>query len=99
MATEHHRNDIGGNSSTDEQTYVFSPEKAPSLAVVEAVASASETDPTAIPPLYDAIEPDALDATFESASSQPGATRRVSFSYDGFDVTVDGGPAVTVTLE
>ncbi|NUB91577.1 hypothetical protein HT576_11185 [Haloterrigena sp. SYSU A121-1] len=97
MATEHHRNDIGGNSSTNEQTYVFSPEKAPSLAVVDAVASASETDPTALPPLYDAIEPDALDATFES--SQPGATRRVSFSYSGFDVTVDGGPAVTVSLE
>ncbi|QRV15714.1 HalOD1 output domain-containing protein [Haloterrigena salifodinae] len=97
MATEHHRNEIGGNSSTNEQTYVFSPEKAPSLAVVDAVASASETDPTALPPLYNAIEPDALDAMFES--SQPGSTRRISFSYNGFDVTVDGGRAVTVSLE
>ncbi|WP_339104126.1 HalOD1 output domain-containing protein [Haloterrigena salinisoli] len=99
MATEHHRNADRGSSSTDEQTYVFSSEKAPTLAVIEAVASASEADPTSLPPLYDAIDPDALDATFESTASQPGETRRVSFSYGGFDVAVGDGPGVTVTLE
>ena len=105
MATDHHRNadtdtDVEAETgSADAQTHVFSPEKTASFAALEAVGSASETDPTALPPLYGAIDPDALDALFESSDPAPSAAPRVSFSYAGYEVTVDGGPTITVDLE
>ena len=107
MATDHHRNADAntdaetetGPAATDERTYVFSPEKAATLAVLEAVESASEIDATALPPLYDAVDPDALDALFESSDPTPTSAPRLSFSYAGLEVTVDGGPTLTVDLE
>jgi hypothetical protein len=59
--------------------------KPPSQAVVEAVASAEGLDPLELPvPLYDAIDPDALDALFQDDDTDG----RVEFSYYGYDVTV-----------
>ena len=103
MATDHHRNaetetDAGG-SATDEQTYVFSREKEPTLAVLEAVSSATGTDELELSPLYEVVDPDALDALFDAADPSPSEALSVSFSYAGFDVEIEGGPATTVTLE
>ncbi|ELZ06314.1 hypothetical protein C482_00790 [Natrialba chahannaoensis JCM 10990] len=58
-----------------------------SLAVVEAVSTVADCDPTALPPLYDTIDPDALDALF---SEQTAADVRpeVSFTYNQYDVTI-----------
>lgn len=67
------------------------------IAVVNAISAASETEPTALPPLYDAINPDALNALFESHDSHPDRSElRVEFSYNGFSVVVRDGPQVTV---
>ena len=103
MATDHHRNaeaeTDAGASSTDEQTYVFSHEKDPTFAVLEAVSSATGTDELELPPLYDVVDPDALDALFDGADPSPSDALSVSFSYAGFDVEIESGPAITVTLE
>ena len=68
----------------------------PSMAVVNAVASATKSDPIDLPPLYDAIEPDALDALFADtgrfASSRSGS---VAFEYAGCLVTVSGDGSVS----
>ena len=66
------------------------PKAAPSLEVVGAVAARDGRDPTDLEvPLYEAIDPDALDALLESSrarGSEPPL--RVGFSYHGYDVTV-----------
>ncbi|QLG49170.1 HalOD1 output domain-containing protein [Natrinema halophilum] len=60
----------------------------PSSAVVRAVADVTGRDVTAIQPLYEAIDPDALDRflTHGKASARP---RMLSFRFEHCDVTVD----------
>lgn len=59
-----------------------------SEAVVEAIAEADDVAPTALsPPLYWAIDPDALDSLFQPAA--PGSTDgKVEFTYRGYAITV-----------
>jgi hypothetical protein len=65
----------------------------PSTNVVEAVAAAERVAPPNVPtPLYDSIDPDALDALVASADDVS-----ITFSYLGYVVTVDGDG--TVSLE
>ena len=65
-----------------------------SQVVVEAVASAEGVDPLDLEvPLYDAVDPDALDALFESGGAVDG---RVEFEYYGYDVTATGDGRVTL---
>lgn len=75
----------------------------PSLDIVERVAELEGTDPTTLtPPLYAAIDPEALDSLCQpsdTATRQTGA--RVSFTYCGYDVDVreDGEISVTEDAE
>lgn len=57
------------------------------LSIIEAVAAADRVDPTDLPPLSDAVDPDALNALFDPAGERPVPTK-FSFSYDGHDVTI-----------
>lgn len=60
-----------------------------SLAVVDAVADAEGVDATELsPPLYDAIDTDALDKLFAATRLNEGMSGHVAFSYLGYDVTV-----------
>lgn len=68
-----------------------------SKAVISAVASLTGEDPVEMPPLYDAIDPDALDALFRPAQTGPRrGDRRLRFAFNGHEVTVKscGGIAV-----
>lgn len=56
------------------------------LSVIEAVAAVSGTEPTEFEPLYNAVDPDALNKLF--ASFQTRSEGLVSFTLDGYDVTV-----------
>lgn len=67
------------------------------VAVVEAIAAVLGTEPIELPPLYDAIDTDALDALYESHDGE--GELRVEFCYNGFNIVVQGGPQVTVCLE
>ncbi|RQH02669.1 hypothetical protein EA472_05060 [Natrarchaeobius oligotrophus] len=56
--------------------------------VVERVAAASDRSVTQLPPLYDVIDPDALEALVESTRTH--STRLTTlFSYAGFRIAVD----------
>lgn len=68
-------------------------EKPLSTAVVEAVSSASETPLLELPPLCDAIDPDALDTLFSGSHTD----RRLEFRYAGCLVTVHGNGTVDVS--
>ena len=69
-------------------------ENTPVYAVVSAVAEASGVDMFELPPLYEAINPDALNELFTSRSEP--AVGEVSFQYAGYDVTVHGSGVVRV---
>ncbi|MFB1062412.1 HalOD1 output domain-containing protein [Natrinema sp. H-ect4] len=60
--------------------------KTPTNAVIEAVAEATDSDPLDLPPLYEAVDPDALNTLFDSSET----SGQVSFPYAGFEVTVRG---------
>lgn len=58
-------------------------------AVVQAVAAVSDTSPTNLPPLYETINTDALDALLEAErQTAADATIDVSFRYDDYEVVV-----------
>lgn len=70
-------------------THEFDFEGTPSEAVVEAVAAVLETDPVdGLEPLYEAVDPDALDSLFESTAERNRDGGLVSFAYGGVVVTL-----------
>ncbi|MDF9747260.1 HalOD1 output domain-containing protein [Natrinema salsiterrestre] len=64
-----------------------------SLRVVEALADATDTDAHELEPLYNVVDPEALDTLFERDSSVP---IRVEFEYDDSSVEVRSDGTVTV---
>ncbi|WP_225335813.1 HalOD1 output domain-containing protein [Halomicrobium urmianum] len=60
-------------------------------AVLAAVCDATGRDATDLPPLYSAVDPDALESLIES-----GGEAAVAFEYGAHHVLVDGGRTVTV---
>ncbi|WP_440765270.1 HalOD1 output domain-containing protein [Natronorubrum sp. DTA7] len=88
-----------GSSSPNSVHHDFTGDQTASLAVIEAIAAVSGTDPVELPPLYDVINPDALNALFEPHERRTGSGLHVEFSYNGFDIVVREGPEVVVRLE
>lgn len=62
--------------------------------VVTAVATATGSNPVALPLLHDEVDADALNAMF--AGSQRNSELHVTFRYRGCDVSVHGSGEVTV---
>ena len=73
--------------------YDLDPDESPSTGVVMAVAALCGTPTAALEPLYEAIDPDALDRIVDG---DPGGTIRLTFSYAGTTVTVDSNRTVRV---
>ena len=84
---------IGG--STAWSSHVWNGSDHVSTAVINAVAATTDCEPTALSPLYDHIDPDALEALMARPN---GATKgiMVAFSYDGVDVRVDNSGCIAV---
>ncbi|ADB59615.1 hypothetical protein Htur_0718 [Haloterrigena turkmenica DSM 5511] len=70
-----------------------------SIAVVTAIAAKRGVEPTELPPLYESIDPDALDALF--APTRTGGPRRgrLEFTYDGHAVVVECGSGLEITID
>nr|WP_233265145.1 HalOD1 output domain-containing protein [Halomarina oriensis] len=66
----------------------------PSVAVVRAVAVATNASPTTMTPLAATLDPDALDAVFRET-----AETTVRFRYGGFRVVVTGSGTVRLSAE
>jgi len=60
--------------------------------IVEAVADAKDVSSLELDPLYDVVDPDALDGFF-----QAGAAGRIEFIYEGCEVVVHADGDVDVT--
>ena len=60
-------------------------------AIVHAVASLTERDPLELRPLFDVLDPDAIEGIFDrSVASDPPATATLTFTYEGCTVSTDG---------
>lgn len=66
----------------------------PSTAVVLAVAEIRDADPSELDPLYDVVDPEALDRLFTNTSSPVGATQ---FEYEGFEISIHKGGELHIT--
>lgn len=67
------------------------PPQLPSERVIQAVAVYSNTDPLELPPLGDAVDPDALDACIGRMGDG-----QIDFRYAGYAVTVHSDGTVDV---
>lgn len=71
---------------------------APSVAVIEAVAEATDTDPMNLPQLHDIVDTEALDLLFaERGGGGQRAGGTVTFEYANCEVVVNGDVAVVAT--
>lgn len=69
-----------------------------SVGVISAIAERRGVEPTTLPPLYEWIDPDALDALFEpTRSGRRGG--RISFTYDGHDVVIDCDDGLEIAVD
>lgn len=64
-------------------------DRAPSTAVVAAVAAVEDVPPTELPPLQYSVAVDGLDALIEHRTEDADVDVCVSFEYAGYTVTVD----------
>lgn len=82
-------------ASQDDVRTTDEPEtlESPSLHVVAAIADATGHDPATMAPLYEAIDPDALDALFRGGAAVDG---RIEFTYYGYEVSVTASGHVTL---
>ena len=88
--------EYGTDSKVVRKQYAWSSVD-PSTAVVEAVAAALDTDPIDLKPLYDVVNPDALDALMRSSQRADGAGEATaSFEFVDRQVTVRSSGTVTV---
>lgn len=69
-------------------------DRQPSEAVVDVIAAIRDVEPAKLSPLYQTVDPDALDSlcTNESLGAEP----TIRFTYEGLVVTVSASDTITV---
>lgn len=90
--------DDGGPTHDGGQPHVYDlgEGESPSEGVILAVSAILGRPPDELDPLYDAVDPDALDSFFDRGRGG-GRDARVTFPFEGLTVTVDSGERVHVT--
>lgn len=69
----------------------------PSTAVVETLAVAINREPLNTDPLYESVDPDALNALFDPGAGGTTPDLRVSFQYQDFLVAVSASGTISIT--
>ena len=69
----------------------------PSLAIVATIAAADQRDPNDLRPLHSAIDTDGLNELFAPAATDGQRNGRLSFLYEGFEVTVSSEGVIEAT--
>jgi hypothetical protein len=83
---------------TDHVQTRFGSDQSPSESVVRALAALDGVEPASLDPLYQYVDPDALDALFEKEGTDH-VDLVVSFSVDEYQVTVREDGTTTVRKE
>ena len=63
--------------------------------VITSLAAVTGTEPTALDPLYDSIDPDALDRLVDHARDSDG-THEISFFHAGHEITVSSAGTIRI---
>lgn len=88
---------MAGSTFDAETTSEIDQNTTLSEAVVEAVADAEGVEPTDLRPLYDVLDPDALDSLFQPRVPGGRSTRgQITFQYHGYEVHIDEEGQVTL---
>ncbi|WP_436346514.1 HalOD1 output domain-containing protein [Natronorubrum sp. FCH18a] len=66
--------------------------------IVDAVSEAEDCDPLTLPPLWDVIDPEALDDLFAPTRGGHPRAGRATFVYAGYKVTVEVSTEATVAV-
>jgi hypothetical protein len=74
---------LGTSTGTVRYPHDPADDAKPSERVVRSVAALTDTDPVDLPPLYDAIDPEALDRLVDS---QADSECEIAFQYAGTEV-------------
>lgn len=61
-------------------------DRSPTDVIIEALAEAAGVDPEELPPLYEFIEPDAIDTLFDRHDGAEGSGALLSFTVDTWNV-------------
>lgn len=67
--------------------------------ILEAVAAREAVEPVELPPLFEAVDPDALRSIFAPTAKGADRVGEVRFPYAGYEVTVRVDGDVDVTVE
>ncbi|MDJ1432580.1 HalOD1 output domain-containing protein [Halostagnicola sp. A-GB9-2] len=68
----------------------------PSTAVIEAIAAVTDSEPVAMPSIYDFIDLEALDAIIANQSTGRTDTITVAFQYDDVHVTIGSDGSIEI---
>lgn len=71
----------------------------PVMAVVNTVAAVTGRDPLDMPPLYEYVETDALDALARSGATDANEAVAIRFLYEDHSVLVESTGNIEVTLD
>lgn len=98
MTDDRELSDRDVSSAGGQSTYRPSEGEKPSIAVISAVSEHAGVEPLELPPLYDSVDADALDALFASLAAKTTPTT-FRFHFDGHLVTVSGADDFSVRVE
>lgn len=88
----------GGIAETPER-FEWDRAEEPSTAIVEAVAATTGRDSSALSPLHEHIDTEALDALLTFGADPDAQRLSLSFVYEGVEVTVDADGGIDVRAE
>jgi len=80
--------------------YTRNPDTSMTVAVAEAVSSFEDCDPTALPPLHDVVDTDALNAMFDTERAvSDDRSCGVSFWFSDSHVTIENVGRIVVEAD
>lgn len=68
-----------------------------SLRIVERLATETGISPMELTPLYESINPDALDTLFTTGGRPEQEASHVQFFHEGYSITVTADEEITIT--
>lgn len=81
---------------TSQATFDWTDHKEQSTRIIEAVAAATGTDVTQLPPLYEYVDPEALNTLLEAKSEDRATSPRLSFGYAGLVIHVSRHTGIAI---
>jgi hypothetical protein len=79
-----------------EADYSGESSRTPAEAVLDALGEVTDVDPIDLSPLYDAVDPDALDQLFHAADGRSDGDGLLGFAFEDWNVFVSGDGRIRV---